>query len=106
MRLKVKNEISPHVKSKVSANLQKNEEKSIDIYNLALDFDRVFGVGLNLQNEEKIEEIPADIKELAELRWNAKLNKDWANADKYRNEIQEKGYAILDSKDGYRIEKK
>ena len=26
--------------------------------------------------------------------------------DKYRNEIQEKGYAILDSKDGYKIEKK
>ena len=33
-------------------------------------------------------------------------NKDWANADKYRNEIQEKGYVILDSKDGYKIEKK
>ena len=86
-------------------SMVKNEEKSRDVYDLAIEFDRVFAVGLD-QFEEKTEDIPAEIKELAELRWQAKLNKDWANADKYRNEISEKGYAILDSKDGYKIEKR
>ena len=84
----------------------KNEEKSEDVYNLAIEFDTVFGVGLDRMVEEKVEDIPQDIKDLAELRWQAKLNKDWTNADKYRNEISEKGYSILDSKDGYKIEKK
>ena len=87
-------------------SMVKNEEKSNDIYNLALDFDRVFAVGLDRTIEESVVDIPEDIKELAELRWQAKLNKDWASADKYRNEIQDKGYVILDSKDGYKIEKK
>jgi cysteinyl-tRNA synthetase len=87
-------------------SMVKNEPKSEDVYNLAIDFDRVFGVGLDRVVEEKKEDIPNDIKELAKLRWQAKQQKDWANADKYRNEISEKGYVILDSKDGYKIEKK
>ena len=84
----------------------KNEPKSIDVYNLAMDFDKVFGIGLDRFQEEKQEDIPSDIKELAELRWQAKQNKDWTNADKYRDEINSKGYVILDAKDSYRIEKK
>ena len=87
-------------------SMVKSEPKSADVYNLAMDFDRVFGVGLDRIVEEKKEDIPDDIKELAELRWQAKQQKDWTNADKYRNEISEKGYVILDSKDGYKIEKK
>jgi len=87
-------------------SMLKNEPKSSEIYNLALDFDKVFAVGLNRIVEEKVTEVPSDILELAELRWQSKLNKDWASADKYRNEILEKGYVILDSKDGYKIEKK
>ena len=71
-----------------------------------MQFDRVFAVGLDREVEEETLDIPEEIKNLAELRWEAKLNKDWANADKYRNEIQEKGYVILDAKDGYKIEKK
>jgi len=55
--------------------------------------------------EKKIEEIPQEIKDLAELRWQSKQNKDWAMADKYRDEILQKGYQILDSKDGYEIKK-
>ena len=87
-------------------SMVKNEDKSNDIYELAMQFDRVFAVGLSREVEEEVVDIPEDIRALAELRWEAKKNKDWTNADKYRNEIQEKGYVILDSKDGYKIEKK
>ena len=56
--------------------------------------------------KEKIDEIPNDIKDLAESRWQAKLNKDWTTADKLRNEILEKGFVIVDNPNGYKIEKK
>lgn len=83
-------------------SMVKSEEKSQDVYNLAMDFDRVLGLQLDKQEEV---EIPQEIKDLAELRWIAKQNKDWANADKYRDQILSQGYKILDSKDGYEITK-
>ena len=83
-------------------SMLKNEPKSKDIYNLAIDFDRVFGLKLD---EEQVVEIPEEIKDLAEKRWQAKKNKDWATADKLREEILNQGYQILDTKDGYEIKK-
>ena len=83
-------------------SMLKNEPKSKDIYNLAIDFDRVFGLKLD---EEQVVEIPEDIKDLAEKRWQAKKNKDWATADRLRDEILNQGYQILDTKDGYEIKK-
>ena len=59
---------------------------------------------LNLFKEEQKQiEIPQDIKELAEKRWKAKLKKDFATADKLRDEILSQGYKILDKKDWYEI---
>lgn len=84
-------------------SMLKNEPKSNDIYNLALDFDRVFG--LRLDKVKETEEIPQDIKDLAERRWEAKKNKDWKTADTLRDEIISKGYQLLDTKDGYEIKK-
>ena len=49
-------------------------------------------------------EAPEEIKALAQQRWNAKQAKDWATADQVRDELQSKGYKILDSKDGFEIE--
>jgi len=83
----------------------KSEAKSIDIYNLALDFDKVFAIGLDRVVVEEVVDIPEEIQELAELRWQSKQAKDWTKADEYRKIITDKGYAILDSKDGYKIEK-
>lgn len=84
----------------------KNEPKSHDIYTLAMDFDRVFGLRLDEEEQVATVEIPQDIAELANIRWEAKLNKNYARADEIRKEILEKGYTILDSKEGYTIERK
>ena len=54
--------------------------------------DSVIGV----LEEEKADEIPAEIMSLAEERKQAKLNKDWGRADEIRDEITAKGYAIVD----------
>ncbi|MBQ8427762.1 MAG: cysteine--tRNA ligase [Clostridia bacterium] len=56
--------------------------------------------------EEKFaEEIPADVKAIAEERWQARLNKDWAKSDALRATLVEKGYAVKDSKTGYELTK-
>ena len=52
------------------------------------------------------EEIPAEITELAEKRLKAREEKNWEESDKLRDEIQSKGYEILDEKEGYRLKKK
>ena len=49
--------------------------------------------------------VPEDVKELAEKRFAAKKEKNWAVADKLRLDIMALGYIIKDSKDGYTIEK-
>ncbi len=49
------------------------------------------------------EEIPEEIKNLAQKRWQAKKEKDFALADSLRQEILNKGFEIKDSKDGYEI---
>ena len=50
-------------------------------------------------------EIPTDIRELAETRWAARSNKDWAASDKLRDELSAKGWTVKDGKDGYDLSK-
>ena len=50
--------------------------------------------------------IPDGVKALAESRWQAKLARDWATADKLRAELDALGYTVKDNKDGYDIIKK
>lgn len=49
------------------------------------------------------EEIPEEVKALAEKRWQAKKNRNWAEADGLRAEITALGYTVKDGKDGYEI---
>ncbi len=52
------------------------------------------------------EEIPQEIKELVEKRQMAKQEKNYALADKLRDEVQNQGYIITDTPQGPKIEKK
>ena len=76
------------------------ENKSDKIYQTMIEFNRVLGFDF----VEK-EEIPEEIKILAQNRWQAKQNRDFALADKLRKDILNKGYLIKDSKEGFVIEK-
>lgn len=84
------------------------EKPSKDIYALALDFDKVLGLSLDKAKpaEKPAIEVPADVKALADERFEARKAKNWAESDRLRDLLAEKGYAVLDSKDGYRLEKK
>ena len=82
--------------------------KSKDVYKLALDFDKVLGLSLDKVTAPAPEpiEVPEEIAALAEQRLAAKREKNWAEADRLRAVILEKGYVIKDTKDGYTIERK
>jgi cysteinyl-tRNA synthetase len=52
------------------------------------------------------EEIPAEVKAVAEERWTARLEKNWAKSDELREKLSALGYLVKDSKEGYTLEKK
>ncbi len=53
----------------------------------------------------KKEEIPPEVKAVAEARKEARAQKDWAKSDELREKLKEMGYAVKDSKDGYELTK-
>lgn len=50
--------------------------------------------------------VPDEVQALAEKRWQAKKERNWAEADELRAEIDRLGYTVKDSKEGYTIIKK
>ncbi len=51
-------------------------------------------------------QIPSEIIEIANQRFTARQNKDWAKSDQLRAVLADKGYLVKDSKDGYTLERK
>lgn len=83
-----------------------NQTEKAEILAVFVKINEIFDVWeIQERPEEKPDEIPAEIRELAQKRWEAKANRNFADADALRKEITEKGYLIKDTKDGYAIEK-
>lgn len=80
----------------------KNEPKSKEVFNLLMKFDQV--LSLDLGKEEEIE-IPDEIKNLANERVQARIEKNWAKSDELRDLIKSKGFLIKDTKDGFELSK-
>ena len=53
----------------------------------------------------KEEEVPEAVKAIAEARYAARLEKNWAKSDELREELKKLGYAVKDSKEGYSLSK-
>jgi len=69
-----------------------------------LAFDTILStLGLELPAEEEAGDIPADVQDLAERRWQAKQDKDWAASDQLRDELTALGWTIKDNPDGYEL---
>jgi cysteinyl-tRNA synthetase len=78
-----------------------------------LDFDRVLGLGFNeflehVNNERRVanEMQDSEVKILVEQREKARAEKNWAESDRLRAEIEARGFSVEDTKDGMRIENK
>ncbi|MBQ0013334.1 MAG: cysteine--tRNA ligase [Proteobacteria bacterium] len=72
--------------------------------------DRLLGLQF-IEHAERLvavesESAPDEVVKLANARADAKRNRDFATADKLRGEIDELGWAVLDTKDGFKLSKK
>ena len=80
----------------------KYQDKSPKMAKLLEKFDTVLGVKIT---EKKEEEIPQEILDLVEQRKIARQDKNWAESDRLRDLITEKGYSVKDTKDGVEVSK-
>jgi cysteinyl-tRNA synthetase len=63
------------------------------------------GIQLPEMEEEVVEGAPADILQLAAVRWEARSNKEWAKSDELRDKLKELGWLVKDGSGGYSLEK-
>ena len=96
-------------------DIAKNKEKSNDYFELIKKFDKVLSLDLTKleentlksENEAEVDisALPVEIAEILEKRKKAREEKDFSLSDKLRDELKEKGYLVIDSKDGQKVKK-
>lgn len=71
------------------------------------NFDQVLGLKLALP-PSILESIPltAEVKELAELRGQARAKKDFAKSDELRKQMEALGYEVMDTPEGQKVKKR
>lgn len=78
--------------------------RSADVYKLALKFDKIFALDFDKVKEQKQQiEVPAEVAALAEQRFAARKQKNWAESDRLRDQLATMGYAVKDTATGYEI---
>ena len=90
-----------------SSDLKTGKLGSAEMASLATGFHNVlqaFGLDLPL-SDSAVQEIPEAIKALAEQRAAARVGKDWAEADRLRDELCQAGWEMRDQADGYELTK-
>lgn len=75
------------------------EDRSQNVFDTFMKFNKILGLSLE-------EDIPQDVKDLADKRWQAKKDKNFALADELRQKVDTLGYEIKDTREGYQILKK
>lgn len=83
--------------------MMKSDLSAEDKWATLLDFDKVLGLELGKVKEN--EEIPKEILDLVEERKQAREAKDWAESDRLREVIKEKGYLVEDLPNSCKIQR-
>ena len=67
----------------------------------------LFALGIDVfeAQTEKQADIPAEIAEMAQARWDAKKSRNFALADELRRKLTALGWSVLDGKDGFEVKK-
>ena len=67
----------------------------------------LFALGIDVfeAQTEKQADIPAEIAEMAQARWDAKKSRNFALADELRQKLTALGWSVLDGKDGFEVKK-
>ena len=92
----------PLALSEISAVINSKELNSNQKLSLLLDFDRVLGLGMQSWQQETVQITP-ELEELLEQRKLARANKDWAGADKLREQIKALGFEVKDGPEGQKL---
>jgi cysteinyl-tRNA synthetase len=88
----------------VVQEMLKSSMEGADKHATIIDYDRV--LGLSLDQVDKPDELPQEIKNLVAERQAARDAKDWAASDRLRDTIQDLGYLVQDTKEGMQVIKK
>ena len=92
-------------------NVLKSDATNATKLALIAEFDKVLGIGLveaaqkQLAKEDKGDDIPAEVAELAAQRAEARKAKNFALADELRDRITAMGYIIEETRQGTTIKK-
>lgn len=87
-------------------NMARYDTKSNALYELIMKCDAILGIDLDKEDEEEEvgnavdSELDKEIKEQIALRAEAKKAKNYAEADRIRNELAARGIILTDTKDG------
>ena len=85
----------------VVQEMLKSDIDDAEKYATVLDYDRV--LGLKLDQLDKPQALPEEVASLVEERRAARAAKNWAQSDRLRDQIQELGYTVQDTKDGMKV---
>lgn len=70
------------------------------------EFDLVLGLGLAHMKEKIQEELPPEVLSLISERNTARTDKNWAESDRLRDEIEKLGFEVKDTENGTKVLKK
>ncbi len=87
----------------VGANMLAQIRKTYSLLGL---FTKTLDKFLESEKKGSSSDVPSEVKAIADERFNARLNKDWAKSDELRAKLSSLGYEVKDSKDGYELIKK
>jgi cysteinyl-tRNA synthetase len=92
----------------ITQDLLKSDLSAGDKLATVLDFDKVLGLGFNLanslvDNEIFISDMSFEDKNLVLAREQARIDKDFTESDRLRNELKARGIAVEDTKDGMKF---
>jgi cysteinyl-tRNA synthetase len=100
---------------KLSLLLQFNEIFQLDLENAPNVLQKIKLIkvsskstdsGLTDGGSGKISELPEEVKQILAERETARKNNDWKKSDELRDLLLEKGYKVLDSAEGQKLESK
>ncbi len=87
----------------LGANMLSQIRKTYSLLGL---FTKTLDKFLESEKTDSSSDIPSEVKAIADERFNARLNKDWAKSDELREKLSSLGYEVKDSKEGYELIKK
>ena len=70
---------------------------------LLRSFDEVLGLDLDAAPETAAPQVPHEVAQLAQRRWELRSQRKWAESDELRDAIHAAGYEVQDGPDGYQL---